>query len=442
MCEVSNTVNIKNVVSNLKDNPVFHMSLASKELFHSNMLAWFLESRDSEDPLLSDIAKELAKLFMPDYTVLTVLREKSHLDLIIVFLPDNEDFKSHDWTEIEDVFQNSGSDDQDLLEKLQKNCRFVVVENKFKSIPDKEQLKKYNKTIEKRIYFKKIKRTKISVDLNEENTTRYLMAPEVALENFKECDEWKRISWDEISKKLSEALKTKEKRDPFTAKFIEHYANLLDNMLELTKDIEKKLDLPTNLAFPKQRDIAELSKIRIHDFYEKLWFSVLLSKIEITDEDKMELLKGSGYTRSLGLLDFKIIDAKEQHVWRGVQIQASQLRITLEPEWQIRKTDPKYVLKKDSDKKIQDYCDCVLEIMREKLGTNLQFSLKHNSKELHRFGEFKYRYIPLEKNKKISIEDLKKMINSALYAIYHLPLEDLEAEDSTKQGNDADASGI
>ena len=146
MCEVSKTV--KDVVDKLRNNPVFRMSLASKELFHSNMLAWLLESCDSDDNLLSEIAKALAKLFMPKqdsengYKVLTVLREKSHLDLIIVFLPDNEDFKSHDWTEIEDVFQNSGSDDQDLLEKLQKNCRFVVVENKFKSIPDKEQLKK------------------------------------------------------------------------------------------------------------------------------------------------------------------------------------------------------------------------------------------------------------------------------------------------------------
>lgn len=147
MCEVSEIVDVKKVVSDLKNNPVFRMSLASKELFHSNMLAWFLESRDSEDPLLSDIAKALAKLFMPKqdsengYKVLTVLREKSHLDLIIVFLPDNDDFKSYDRREIADIFQNSARNDESLLIKLKNNCQFVVVENKFKSIPDKEQLK-------------------------------------------------------------------------------------------------------------------------------------------------------------------------------------------------------------------------------------------------------------------------------------------------------------
>ena len=395
------------------------MSLASKELFHSNMLAWLLESCDSDDNLLSEIAKALAKLFMPKqdsengYKVLTVLREKSHLDLIIVFLPDNEDFKSHDWTEIEDVFQNSGSDDQDLLEKLQKNCRFVVVENKFKSIPDKEQLKKYNKTIEKRIYFKKIKRTKISVDLNEENTTRYLMAPEVALENFKECDEWKRISWDEISKKLSEALKTKEKRDPFTAKFIEHYANLLDNMLELTKDIEKKLEPNDNPAFPKREDITELRKIRIHDFYEKLWFSVLLSKIETVENVK----KGSGYSNSSGLVEFQI--KNDHHVVYGVQIQQSQFRLFVVPTGKCKR--------EYSDEEIKDCCYGVLKIMKEKLVTSLDFSpKKKNPKDLHCYGEFKYKFIPLEKD--ISIEKLTEMINCALDAISQSPLKNLTAK--------------
>ena len=36
--------NYKNEIDNLKNNPVFYMSLANKELFHSNMLAYFLKS--------------------------------------------------------------------------------------------------------------------------------------------------------------------------------------------------------------------------------------------------------------------------------------------------------------------------------------------------------------------------------------------------------------
>lgn len=428
MCEVSEILDVKKVVSDLKDNPVFRMSLASKELFHSNMLAWLLESRNADG--LSDMAKELAKLFMPKqhcengYKVLTVLREKNHLDLIIVFLPDNEDFKYDDWTKIEDVFQNSGSDDQNLLGKLQKNCQFVVVENKFKSIPDKEQLKKYDKTIEKGICFKTIKvakRNKISVVLNEENTTRYLMAPEVALNSCKEelqeelqeepqkkCRKWNPVSYEKIRYILKSKIKSDNDKD-FTGKLIEHYADFLKDMLELTKDIEKKLKLPNDLAFPKQRDIAELRKIRIHDFYEKLWFSVLLNKIKTTVKG------GSGYSNSSGLVEFQI---PKDNVVYGVQIQQCQFRLFVLP----KKCTAEY------DEKIKTYCSGVLEIMKEKLGENLEFFKKHNTEELHRFGDFKYRFIPLEKD--ISIEKLRKMINIALDAISHQsPLKILEAEE-------------
>ena len=432
---------IDDVVKNLRNNPVFHMSLASKELFHSNVLAWLLEYQNIDG---------LADIFAPcddkgnklkDFKVLTVLREKSHLDLIIVFLPDNDDFKSYDWTEIEGIFQNSYSENKDFLEKLEKSCRFVVVENKFKSIPSKEQLEKYDEVIEDGIclkVFKVTKKTKISIVLNEKNTTRYLMAPEIALKNFKELQEskWQPVSYDED---ILRVLKSKFDTDDFTANFIQYYAKFLENMLELTKDIEKKLEDNKNHAFPDYwQDIFELKKIRIHDFYEKLWFSVLLNKItKITGEDKFDR-KGPGYTNACGLLDFKITDDKK-HVWRGVQIQQRQLRIELEPQRALKRGDKIYVWKEDPapaldlNTKIKNYCNSVLEIMKKKPGKeNLTFFEKNNKEELHRFGDFKYRYILLEKNnEKISIEKLTEMINYALEAIYETPLDkfNLEAEE-------------
>lgn len=430
MCELSE------IVEHLKQNPVFRMSLASKELFHSNMLAWLLESCDSDNNLLSEIAKALAKLFMPKqdsengYKVLTVLREKSHLDLIIVFLPDNDDFKSYNRIDLENVFQNSGSDDQVLLEKLQKNCRFVVVENKFKSIPDKEQLKKYNKIIEKRIYFKKIKRTKISVDLNEENTTRYLMAPKVALNSCKEelqeelkkeCRKWNTVSYEGIRDILKSKIKSDNDKD-FTAQFIEYYADFLDNMLELTKDIEEKLNSPNKSAFPDWQDIFKLKKIRIHDFYEKLWFSVLLNKIiEMTGEGKFNR-KGSGYTNALGLLDLKIED-KEKHVWYGIQIQNKQLRIVVEPEWGYKWQGecPK--------EQIIKYCNDILNFMNQQ-ETCPTFGFS-NTKDLCSFKDFKYRYIPLEND--ISIKDLASKINKALTAIQESTLIKFDSAPTEQQ---------
>ena len=409
MCEVSKTV--KDVVDKLRNNPVFRMSLASKELFHSNMLAWFLESWDSEDSLLSDIAKELAKLFMPDYTVLTVLRERKHFDLLIVLLPtkDCDDSIKNSLTEISNFFQNSEPIPEDLLEKL-KSCKFAVVENKFKSIPNVRQLNEYKQKA--KIIFK-TKESKIKIEMNNDNTTYYLLAPQVSLIHFEKCG-WQEISWNKISDTLSEAVTTKEKSDPFTAKFIEHYANFLEDMLELTKDIEKKLEPNDNPAFPKREDITELSKIRIHDFYEKLWFSVLLNKIKISDKN---VDKGSGYSNSSGLVEFQI--KNEHHVVYGVQIQQSQFRLFVVPTGKCKR--------EYSDEEIKDCCYGVLEIMKKELGTSQGFSpKKKNPKDLHCYGEFKYKFIRLEKD--ISIEKLTEMINCALDAISQSPLKNLTAK--------------
>ncbi len=393
------------------------MSLGSKELFHSNMLAFMLEN---------EWINGLEELFAPHnengklngYKVLTVLREKNHLDLIIVFLPDNDDFKSYDRREIADIFQNSARNDESLLIKLKNNCQFVVVENKFKSIPREEQLKEYDDTIKKTIWLRgfKVAKKNDAIVLNITNTTRYLMAPKVALDNFKECQEWKHVYYEHILEKLQAQKEWED--DRFTEKFIEYYVDFLKNMLKLTEDIEKKLDSPSNLAFPKQLDIAELSKIRIHDFYEKLWFSVLLDKIKITNEDKMELRKGSGYTRSLGLLDFKITDAKK-HVGRGVQIQNLQLRVILEPQIAIKKEDIRYEWQKIYED--NDFTNYFRDIFKK-------IDKKPKNEKLCKFGDFKYQYTPIDS--KITIKDLSEMINSALYAIYYQsPSENLEAKE-------------
>jgi|GEM_PF-2595391 len=426
MCEVSETV--KNVVSSLKDNPVFRMSLASKELFHSNMLAWLLESQNIDG---------LADIFAPcddkgnklkDFKVLTVLREKSHFDLIIVFLPkdDYDSINNEDLLEIKDLFLNYRQPSNiELLKQLQNDFRFAVVENKFKSIPNKEQLEKYDGKNE--ICFiavkepqenRKRRKTLFPIVLKGENTSRYLMAPKLALDNFEkhqECQKWLPLPYEKILNVLQS--KIDDTAEDFTAQFIKCYVDFLDNMLQLTTDIEEKLKPTDNPAFPNPEDIRELKKIRIHDFYEKLWFSVLLNRIEITNEDKIK--KGSGYTNALGLLDFKFIGCSDL-VWYGIQIQNKQLRIVVEPKWG-NKWQGEY-----PKKQINKYCDDILNLMNEQLLNEQQpytaFEFK-NTKDLCSFGDFKYKYIPLYSD--ISIKNLESMINKAWTAIRNSTLKNL-----------------
>ena len=413
MCEVSE------IVEYLKQNPVFRMSLASKELFHSNMLALMLEN---------EWINGLEELFVPyngkdklnGYKVLTVLREKSHFDLIIVFLPSND----YDATiKYADIFQNSGPNNESLLSTLKNNCKFVVVENKLKSIPDKKQLEKYDEAIQNRIWLNDI------IVLNTTNTTRYLMAPKVALynfeeyqehfDNFKKCqEEWNPVSYEDILEKLQAQQEWED--DRFTEKFIEHYVDFLKNMLKLTEDIEKKLYSPTNLAFPKQRDIAELSKIRIHDFYEKLWFSVLLSKIKISDKT---VEKGIWYSNSSGLIQFQII---KDNVAYGVQIQQGQFRFFVVPKSTYKWKDNPCPIDK-----INNYLNDVLNIMKKQSGGNFEFADPRTKTKMCNYGDFKYKYIKkelLEINKK-SVAELETMVNYALDAISQSTLKNLEAEE-------------
>ena len=95
---------LKNI-EDLSNNAMFAMSQTSKELFHSNFWAW----------LLRKYPKIFTKVFYPKYdgkSKVEVFREKSHFDLMLKI------------------------DDE-----------FIIIENKFKSMPSKEQLDKYYEKI-------------------------------------------------------------------------------------------------------------------------------------------------------------------------------------------------------------------------------------------------------------------------------------------------------
>lgn len=102
----------KDSIEFLKASPVFAMSLSAKELFHSNVLEWICKNVEG--------AWEV--LFGPEMTkplprgAPKIDREKSNLDLTFSF----------------------------------GDGRLVVIENKVKSLPDKEQLDRYKSLVDNR----------------------------------------------------------------------------------------------------------------------------------------------------------------------------------------------------------------------------------------------------------------------------------------------------
>ena len=114
--DLSNKNKYLESVQFLSDSLIFQMSLGSKELFHSNVWAWLI----GQD-------REFIKVFFTDfdekmYRFISVERETCNRDVII-------------W------LQKQGYTNKD--EKY-----YLVIENKIKSLPTKEQLENYTENID------------------------------------------------------------------------------------------------------------------------------------------------------------------------------------------------------------------------------------------------------------------------------------------------------
>ena len=110
----SNEPRIDNIRAELEPSPMYNMSLSSKELFHSNLLAWLGNTQETK-AFFVDIVDKLAGIKLDLNDSWTVEREDKNFDLCIK--------KGKDY--------------------------LLVIENKVKSIPRKAQLDEYVGKIKK-----------------------------------------------------------------------------------------------------------------------------------------------------------------------------------------------------------------------------------------------------------------------------------------------------
>lgn len=119
-------------VKQLKGNAIFQMSLSSKELFHSNFLAWLAEDENTRD-----IFNQIMRNWLNDPTwkfdenQMMIKREYKNFDFCIC--------------EKISLKKNDARDEQE--EEYIPGSIIFVLENKFKSIPYKEQLQKYHQKV-------------------------------------------------------------------------------------------------------------------------------------------------------------------------------------------------------------------------------------------------------------------------------------------------------
>lgn len=425
---------IKDTITKLKKNAAFQMSLSGKELFHSNMIAMFLTQVDDNTKQPTDLAKTMINLFppdtMPEYkanpdsiTVFDVLREYKNLDLLICYctkrvkdelenkkiccVSDISDLDEHG--NVEDDSSTGGDRDTDVTELL-KSMHYVIIENKFKSFPYKEQLDKYSqKVIDEMVIvsFKEEGRTKnthiktiFDEKKNVANTTCYLLAPKGSLQAFyKNYPDklfgksgkilWTGISYETYYEKLQPFENEQSKE--LMPQFIHEYRKFLEAMIKLYEEcVEKRIK---RNCFISSEHNKYLLQGRIQDFYEKIIYNRVLTKLRTegiinpnTETKTLENPKNGEwpffssnayYSNQTGYLDFRYV-WENSDINAGIQIQGSSFRIVFCHEKDFLKKV--YGLSSFKGKKVDDYFE-KRDKNRNERDTLKEFSKKDKIKD-------------------------------------------------------------
>lgn len=498
---------IENFVNYFRSDMVCNSSLGSKELFHSNMLGMFLMLENTtEEKLQQNLSRKLAKLFLPKtksnkiYQVVSVFREWNKFDLFIAFLEketyeklkkDEEGkylldslYEAKESLPFKELskFDETEIDEKDLKEKVIKlkdqikvfrdNCRFVVVENKFKSIPNQEQLDEYYEKVKNEIGFitgvgKNKSKGYSNVFVTPNNTTFYLLAPEYSIEIFqkskisKSTIEWNVVGYKEIQDVLESVKKSEKKNkteNEFAYQYVERYKNLIKQLSGLIKN-EISRPIEAGEVFPKKEVKNKLASIRLQDLYEKIWYNALVTKLRkpCVENNKLkntrEVISESGYGHQSGLMGYKcyLKDNVAENVVYGIQIQSGQFRLYVEPkpkkkgvkeEYKWKNFDKNEFLKilcsvrndtlQDSalpkalrDKILAENCnECSKKEKPVSCVKNECGFLNSTNQKLNKFGDFKYVSIKLP-------EDIKK---GQLIKLIEIALKNLESAVEKNKG--------
>ena len=211
----------------LKRSPLFNLSLASKELFHSNFLSWLSECNwDVFVKVMSDLAKKHFDWNKKDFEV---CREDDNFDLSV--------------------------------RKKLDNMPVFVLENKVKSIPTEEQLKRYTEKVQS----KKMDITAISFVL-------------LSLTELNNCPtEWKQRNYNDLSNYILRYLN--DIADCYHRLVVMDYCTYISNLQLLADNWNMSL-LPTE-DYPKL-----LNDLRLNDVYQKATCSFLCKELEKKLRDK------------------------------------------------------------------------------------------------------------------------------------------------------------
>ena len=242
-------------VEKLNNNPIFQLSLSSKELFHSNFLAWLAEDKNTQA-----LFKKILSTWLGEDT----------FDYNTDCMEIKREYKNFDFSICEKI----------INDKESKTGRIrLVLENKFKSIAYKAQLENYQKKVDALNEEADKAQCKAKLKLNSakfENwkgnaklpKTKYILL--TLAENFLDKEAVKQSGWiivtyADYSKTLHDNLDLV--KDKFYKELLEKYCEFIDAFYTYTNNCLEQIKYTDNWEILKNEDFSTL---RCNDIWQKL----------------------------------------------------------------------------------------------------------------------------------------------------------------------------
>lgn len=211
---------VPETITELKKSPLFNLSLSSKELFHSNFIAWICENYQiSFGEILANHFAE--KFNFSDKKIISVQRETRNLDLTIEF-----------------------------------NQIKIIVENKVKSVPDRQQLIDYK---------------------GKSNSNNIFVLLTIIKPSFELKDlGWELLTYRDLGILLSNLID--RITDDYHKKIIKDYIYFINNLSDLLKPLSLNIEKSYYNFYGS--DYKLFKEIRLHDLYIKYNYAELVKEIE------------------------------------------------------------------------------------------------------------------------------------------------------------------
>lgn len=295
-----NTIGMTHSIDELSSSPLFNLSLSSKELFHSNFLAWLAQHYPD---FFVEICKELGCKADWSNAEWNVKREYNNFDLCI-------------------------TSDKKIV---------MVLENKVKSIPTKAQLDEYVEKLKKE---EKQDVKNIDLILLSLSTS---FPDKNAIEGEKK---WQIRNYDHLCTAMREHIQLINNQ--YHKALIEDYCSFVATLHECSESWKVKDSSP--FLLPNDSNRKELKELRIADLQDKIWYSQLLEKLNsrLEENNQWDVQSGMdikkiakdnsacltkiftnfGFTHVEGLLEAKIKVSQDYVLL--IQIQGNKYRRAIE----------------------------------------------------------------------------------------------------------------